>query len=75
VGATINWCVSIWLTAAFPVTTGHKILAAAVGIMAGTAFNFVLCRYVVFQAKRPSPDSTEPAVRAGESDAASTDEG
>jgi dolichol-phosphate mannosyltransferase len=75
VGATINWCVSIWLTSALPAATGNKLLAASAGIIAGTAFNFVLCRYVVFQAKRPSPDSTEPAASAAESDAASTDDG
>lgn len=54
-GAAVNWSVSVALTAVFPFMTAHKLVAAFVGIIAGTAFNFVLCRYVVFQSAEAPP--------------------
>ncbi len=75
VGAVINWIVSVSLASIFPATTAHKLLAASIGIIAGTGFNFVLCRYVVFQDKNPSRDSPEHAVRASEKDESPADDG
>lgn len=49
VGAIVNWGASLWLTQSVPFFAAHKLTAAAVGVVAGTAFNFILCRVVVFQ--------------------------
>ena len=49
VGALVNWGASLWLTQSVPFFEAHKLTAAAVGVVAGTAFNFILCRVVVFQ--------------------------
>lgn len=49
IGAIVNWGASLWLTHSFPFFAAHKLTAAAVGVVAGTVFNFVLCRVVVFQ--------------------------
>ncbi len=51
VGALVNWGASLWLTQSFPFFEAHKLMAAAVGVVAGTLFNFTLCRIVVFQKK------------------------
>ena len=45
-GAIANWSVSIALIKYLGVPT---LLAAFIGIVAGTVFNFVLCRYFVFR--------------------------
>ena len=50
------------------------VLAAALGIVAGTAFNFFLCRYVVFQDKRPSRRSADADPQAGPATAVPGDE-
>lgn len=51
VGAIVNWGASLWLTQSFPFFESHKLTAAAVGVVAGTLFNFTLCRVIVFQKK------------------------
>lgn len=51
IGALVNWGASVWLTHSFPFFSAHKLTAAAVGVVAGTLFNFTLCRVVVFQKK------------------------
>ncbi len=51
VGATVNWGLSLWLTQSVEFFKAHLLTAAAVGVVAGTVFNFVLCRVVVFKKK------------------------
>jgi dolichol-phosphate mannosyltransferase len=51
VGAVVNWGMSLWLTTNVPFFAAHKLTSAAVGVVAGTLFNFTLCRLVVFQKK------------------------
>lgn len=53
VGAAVNWSLSVWLWTSFPVFAAHKSLAAFLGVVAGTGFNFLLCRYAVFRQRRP----------------------
>ncbi len=63
----VNWCVSLALTTLVAVMTPHKLMAAFLGIVAGTAINFVLCRYVVFQHVEPltkQPEANAPACTA-----------
>jgi len=44
-GAIVNWSVSIGLCAAAPFFDQHKLLAALLGVVSGTAFNYLLsCR-------------------------------
>jgi dolichol-phosphate mannosyltransferase len=49
VGAVVNWSTSVALLGAAPFFMTHKLAAAVLGIIAGTTFNFVLCRYLVFR--------------------------
>lgn len=45
VGAIVNWGVSVGLTEMLPVFDRWKLLAAVVGVLTGTAFNYILsCR-------------------------------
>lgn len=48
-GALVNWGASLWLTTNIPFFADHKLTSAAVGVVAGTLFNFTLCRVLVFQ--------------------------
>jgi len=48
-GAVVNWSLSVWLCAATQFFASHKLSAAVLGVVAGTAFNFLLCRYLVFR--------------------------
>jgi dolichol-phosphate mannosyltransferase len=48
-GAVLNWSISVGLCAAFDFFAQWKILAAIVGVLAGTAFNYLLSSRVVFR--------------------------
>lgn len=48
-GAFINWAISVALPHWFYFFNNYKLIAAVVGIAAGTIFNFVLSRYWVFR--------------------------
>lgn len=53
-GAVVNWGVSVGLCYAVPFFDTWKLLAAAVGVVAGTAFNYFLSSRVVFTTSRES---------------------
>ncbi len=48
-GAVVNWAVSVGLTNLVPFFQEWKLLAALLGVIAGTAFNFVLSHRLVFR--------------------------
>lgn len=50
-GAIVNYLVTMWLWDSFP----YKQVAAAIGVISGTAFNFVGSRYLVFRKKHVAP--------------------
>lgn len=52
VGAAVNWVVSRQLFAATTFFGEHQMLAALAGIVAGFAFNFLICNGLVFRASR-----------------------
>ena len=58
VGAVINWGTSIALTAWVQPFQAHPVLAAAVGVLAGTVFNYLFSRHITFK-------RTEAPVRSG----------
>ncbi|MDA1163204.1 MAG: glycosyltransferase family 2 protein [Planctomycetota bacterium] len=55
-GASINWSISLALLQAFPEGTLAKLLAAVSGVIAGTGFNYLLCRRFVFSDDQPVAD-------------------
>ncbi|MFP6667896.1 MAG: glycosyltransferase family 2 protein [Pirellulales bacterium] len=48
-GAVVNWSISVGLCAAFDFFAQWKILAAITGVLAGTAFNYLLSSRIVFR--------------------------
>ncbi len=48
-GAVVNWSISVGLCAMVAFFDQQKILAAIVGVLAGTAFNYMLSSRVVFR--------------------------
>lgn len=61
-GAFVNWTVSLALMTGMPVFADQPIAASLVGIVAGTAINFVLSKHVAFRKRVPSGVSHGPAV-------------
>lgn len=61
VGGMLNWTTRVLLWRSVPFFTGHELLAAIVGVAAGTGSNFVLCRKLVFRRGR----GQGPAARRG----------
>lgn len=57
-GAIVNWASSLFLAETFAGLPGSSLLAATCGVVAGTAFNFVLCRRFVFCA--PGASQSRP---------------
>ena len=53
VGAVANWSTSVLLCTLNSFFAENKIWAAIAGVAAGTIFNFMLCRLVVFRDSRP----------------------
>ncbi|ARN55897.1 glycosyltransferase [Sedimentisphaera salicampi] len=51
IGAVVNWFVSMSLSRNFEFWSEHLTLAAAVGILCGTLFNFLLNRFWVYRKK------------------------
>jgi dolichol-phosphate mannosyltransferase len=49
VGAVISWTVAVLLPRQLPLFADHILLAAIIGIVAGTLCNFILSRYWVFK--------------------------
>jgi putative flippase GtrA len=47
VGVVVNYLVTMWLWDSFH----YNQIAAAIGVVAGTAFNFAGSRYVIFRKK------------------------
>lgn len=62
VGAAVNYAVTLWLWDAFR----YKQAAAIVGVVAGTTFNFVANRYLVFRKEHVAKGDAPPAVPAPE---------
>jgi dolichol-phosphate mannosyltransferase len=59
-GAVVNWSTSVSLSTLFEPFANRPLLAAAVGAVAGSVFNFILCNCAVFQrAPKPRP---QPAL-------------
>jgi dolichol-phosphate mannosyltransferase len=48
-GAAVNWCVSVALISSIPLLRSHAWLAVAAGVLAGMAFNYLMCRRLVFR--------------------------
>ena len=48
-GATISWSISVGLVEVIPILETQVYIAAILGIVAGTVFNFLLSRYWVFK--------------------------
>lgn len=68
-GATVNWSTSMALLAYYPFFAENSIAAAVVGVAAGTIFNYVLCRDVVFPARQGQhrgPRNTSSSKEADE---------
>ncbi|MCI0681478.1 MAG: glycosyltransferase family 2 protein [Gemmataceae bacterium] len=62
-GAAVNWSVSLALSSLLTVFGGRPLLAAVVGIIAGSLFNFILCNTAVFHRTKPAPESVgEPVL-------------
>lgn len=53
-GATLNWSVSVSLALALDFFRAHAFLAALIGILAGTASNFMLASNWVFRHGKPT---------------------
>jgi len=51
-GAVVNWSVSVGLCASAQYFATRQLGAALLGVLAGTAFNYLLCRYFVFRGGR-----------------------
>ena len=58
-GAAVNWGASLILCQSVAYFNQHEILAGMVGVIAGTAFNFVLCRMLVFRKQQPEDQKVE----------------
>lgn len=54
-GAVVNWTTSIALSNLLTMFGGRPLLAAVVGIIAGSLFNFILCNTAVFHRTKPAP--------------------
>lgn len=48
-GGIVNWGVSVGLSSLVPFFQDWKLLAAVLGVIAGTGFNFLLSRIIVFR--------------------------
>ncbi len=55
-GALCNWATTIALCNSFAYFEKRTMLAALIGILMGMAFNFILCRYLVFAKHKPTGD-------------------
>jgi dolichol-phosphate mannosyltransferase len=62
-GAVVNYLVTMWLWDFFH----YNQIAAAIGVISGTAFNFVGSRYVIFR-KRHVILQTDPDAQSQEKD-------
>ncbi len=51
IGALVNYAVTLRLWEVMP----YRQLAAVIGVVAGTAFNFVASRFVIFRTKHVKP--------------------
>ncbi len=59
-GALVNWGVSVGLPEMIDYLKEHLLIAAILGIIAGSFFNFLLCHFAVF---RPTVPATADPVR------------
>jgi dolichol-phosphate mannosyltransferase len=51
-GAVANWTISVALRRSLIIPGNNPLIAAAVGVIAGALFNFLLCNMLVFRGKR-----------------------
>ena len=69
VGASVNWWTSLSLGGLFPPLADQPLLAALIGVIAGTVFNFAICSLVVFRSNAKSPPArgniTRPRTPGG----------
>jgi dolichol-phosphate mannosyltransferase len=61
VGAVINWALAVGLVEHVVFFGRHQAPAQLIGIVAGTAFNFVLSRHWVFRRLRPAQEGPRTA--------------
>jgi dolichol-phosphate mannosyltransferase len=54
-GAVVNWLTSVVLSHSIEWFATHKLPAAVIGVVAGTGFNFVLCRHWAFRRTKDKP--------------------
>ncbi|MCA9067926.1 MAG: GtrA family protein, partial [Planctomycetaceae bacterium] len=47
-GGTLNWLTRVGLVTGTTYFARHQLAAAALGVLAGMIFNFLLCRFFVF---------------------------
>ena len=52
VGAVVNWSTSVSLCSVHPFFESHKVVAAMAGVVGGLAFNYLLCRHLVFRKRK-----------------------
>jgi dolichol-phosphate mannosyltransferase len=67
VGALVNWSTSLGLRHINPFFVDHPLIAATIGIIAGTMWNYLLSNYIVFRRTRtagtqPRPWATVPST-------------
>jgi dolichol-phosphate mannosyltransferase len=63
-GAAVNWSTSIAAGSLLTFLVGRPLLAAAVGIIAGSLVNFALCNTAVFQRAKPAAAAVPSAPAA-----------
>jgi dolichol-phosphate mannosyltransferase len=66
VGAAVNWSLTMALCFLVPFFDKHEAVAAFLGIVAGTAFNYVLSWKVAFARPRSSNPASTSQIGAGE---------
>ncbi|MCH7990057.1 MAG: glycosyltransferase family 2 protein [Planctomycetes bacterium] len=58
-GAVINWSASMALCTWIAYFTEHKLIAALVGVLAGTVSNYLICRHFVFGSQSDTLQKTQ----------------
>ena len=64
-GATISWSISVGLSEGVSFFARAKLLAAGIGILAATGFNYALCCSLVFRRHRPAGSTLPETLQSG----------
>jgi dolichol-phosphate mannosyltransferase len=60
-GAVLNWSTRFGLSVLTETFADHPLWSAAAGVLAGTASNFLLCRFMVFGPQSPEKPAPAPS--------------